>query len=118
MSAKELLPLIVFVSIVVLMVSSAVTAYVLSRRGGIVRRYGSWAAAAVWILIALVVTAWLGLPVLLDFQIAAVSSKEVTLESIIIGSICSALWFMAVRRIFQALTNAKSNPDSSIPIYR
>lgn len=115
MGAKEMLPLIVFVSVVVLIVSTGVAAYVLSRHGGTVRRHGSWAAAAVWIFIAFVATVWFGLPVLDDFQIPASSSKQLGLESIVLVAVCSALWFIAIRRTFQALAKAKPNPDSSIP---
>ena len=115
MSAKELLPLIGFVSVVVVIVSTAVAAYVLSRRGGIVRSHGSWTAAAVWILIALVATIWFGQFVLLDFQIPGTSSKQLALESMVLSAICFPLWFLAVRRTFQALAKAKPSPEDSIP---
>ena len=109
MSARELLPLIIFVSVVLVIVSTAVAAYVLSRRRGSVRMHASWAAAAVWILIAFVATAWFGAFVLDDFQRGA-SLKQLALESSAPGAICFPLWFMAMRRTFQQLTKAKSSP--------
>src|SRR5436853_6905933 len=113
MSAK---PLIVFVSVVVVIVSTAVVAYVLSRRGGIVRTHATWAAAAVWILIAFVAT--VRTTCFGRFSdTRGLRYKQLALDSIVLGAICFPLWFIAVRRTFQRLTKAKSSPANSISSY-
>jgi hypothetical protein len=108
MTAKELLPFIVVVSFLLALVCAAVAAYALSsqKRGETVRRSALWVAAAVWILVAFIVTLFFAIPILDDFRIHGIPPKQLTLESVVVGAICLSLWIIALRRTFQASRQA------------
>jgi hypothetical protein len=103
MTAKLLVPFFVFVVVVTV----AVAAYLLTlRRDEPVQRSASWIAAAVWTLIAAIITAFFGMFVADLFRIA--TFQEIFAESIIGGVICVGLWIVALTYVRFALWKTRS----------
>ncbi len=110
MTANELTPFIIFVTLALAVVTAAVGAYVLSsqRRGEAARRFASWLAAGAWTFIALIATLVFAVPVLDDVRIPGAPFRQMLLGTIVAGAVCFSLWFVAVRRTMCALRKPKS----------
>jgi hypothetical protein len=107
---QDLLPLIVFLSTGLVLVSAAVGAYFLSspRMRKPVRIFASWVAAVVSALLAVVVTLAFAIPVLEDLHNPEVPGRTAVMGALIVWAICLATWAIAIRRIVSAL---RRTPD-------
>lgn len=120
MTAEDLVPLVIFVTIASMLVTGLIVAHFFSSstRSKAVRRRASWTAAVSSGIVALFATLDFAIPALEDFRNPNVPFREALLGTSIVRAICICAWAVVVKCVIRALrkdyvpSDAASHPSS------
>jgi len=106
-------PLLIFITIVFALVSTAIFAYRFSSKEARqpTRRIALWAAAAVSTIVAFFASAGLGIPILEDFRNPCVEFRTALIGAAIVWAMCFGAWLVAIKCFISALRRDPSRPD-------